>query len=59
MTEYVFDTEAIIAYLYNEPGHENVASKLDAVFEGETEGSLSENNASDSAWRLYHTVLDK
>lgn len=47
MTEYVFDTEAIIAYLYNEPGHETVASKLDAVFEGETQGSLSEANASE------------
>lgn len=47
MTEYVFDTEAIIAYLYNEPGHETVASKLDAVFEGEAEGSLSEANASE------------
>lgn len=47
MTEYVFDTEAIIAYLYNEPGHEKVASKLDGVFENETEGSLSEANASE------------
>jgi predicted nucleic acid-binding protein len=47
MAEYVFDTEVIIAYLYNEPGHETVAAKLDAVFEGETEGSLSEANASE------------
>lgn len=47
MAEYVFDTEAIIAYLYNEPGHETVAAKLDTVFEDETEGSLSEANASE------------
>jgi predicted nucleic acid-binding protein len=47
MTEYVFDTEAVIAYLYNEPGHETVAAKLEAVFDGETEGSLSEANASE------------
>jgi predicted nucleic acid-binding protein len=47
MEAYVFDTEAIIAYLYNEPGHEKVASKLDAVFEAEAEGSLSEANASE------------
>ena len=33
MTEYVFDIEAIIAYLYNEPGHETVATTFDAVFE--------------------------
>ena len=47
MAEYVFDTEAIIAYLYNEPGHEKVAAKLDAVFDGEDAGSLSEANASE------------
>ena len=47
MTAYVFDTEAIIAYLYTEPGHEAVAAKLQSVFEGEIEGSLSEANASE------------
>lgn len=47
MTAYVFDTEAIIAYLYNEPGHETVAATLDTVFEGETEASLTEANASE------------
>jgi predicted nucleic acid-binding protein len=47
MTAYVFDTEAIIAYLYNEPGHETVAATLDTVFEGETVGSLAEANASE------------
>ena len=31
---YVFDTEAIIAFLYNEPGHETVATLLDEVFSG-------------------------
>jgi predicted nucleic acid-binding protein len=47
MTEYVFDTEAIIAYLYSEPGHETVAETLDTVFEDEIEGSLNEANASE------------
>lgn len=62
MTEYVFDTEAIIAYLYNEPGHETVATKLDAVFEGEVEGSLSEANASEVLYlvaRFEGTTDDK
>ena len=45
--EYVFDTEAIIAYLYNEPGHEVVADLLDEVFSGETDGALTETNASE------------
>ena len=44
---YVFDTEAIIAYLYNEPGHEAVADLLDEVFSGETDGVLTETNASE------------
>jgi predicted nucleic acid-binding protein len=45
--EYVFDTEAIIAYLYKEPGHEVVADLLDQVFSGETDGFLTETNASE------------
>ena len=44
---YVFDTEAIIAFLYNEPGHEAVAALLDEVFAGDAEGSLTRTNASE------------
>ncbi|MFC7187896.1 PIN domain-containing protein [Halorubrum yunnanense] len=42
---YVFDTEAIVAYLYGEPGHEAVAALLDDVFAGESAGALAETNA--------------
>jgi len=45
--DYVFDTEAIIAYLYKEPGHELVADLLDEVFSGEADGFLTETNASE------------
>jgi len=45
--DYVFDTEAIIAYLYKEPGHEVVADLLEKVFSGETDGFLTETNASE------------
>ena len=45
--EFVFDTEAIIAYFYNEPGHETVAALLDEVFSGEADGFLTETNASE------------
>ena len=45
--EFVFDTEAIIAYLYKEPGHEIVADLLGEVFSGETDGFLTETNASE------------
>ena len=44
---YVFDTEAIIAFLYNEPGHEAVAELLDEVFTGDADGFLAETNASE------------
>ena len=42
---YVFDTEAVVAYLYNEPGHETVAALLDEVFAGESAGAIAETNA--------------
>lgn len=44
---YVFDTEAIVAFLYAEPGHEAVASLLSDVFDGERDGYLAEANASE------------
>ncbi|AXG06275.1 PIN domain-containing protein [Haloplanus rubicundus] len=44
---YVFDTEAIIAFLYTEPGHESVATLLDQVFTGGADGVLTETNASE------------
>lgn len=49
---YVFDTEAIIAFLYGEPGHDIVAEYLDPVFSGEVEGRLAETNASE----VYYLV---
>jgi hypothetical protein len=45
--DYVFDTEAIIAFLYNEPGHETVASLLEEVFTGTADGYVTETNASE------------
>lgn len=42
---YVFDTEAVVAYLYNEPGHEIVAALLDEVFADESAGAIAETNA--------------
>jgi predicted nucleic acid-binding protein len=44
---YVFDTEALIAFLYNEPGHDVVSELLVDVFEGAAEGRLAETNASE------------
>lgn len=49
---YVFDTEAIIAYLYDEPGRETVESFLEDVTAGRTPGCLSETNAAE----VYYLV---
>jgi len=49
---YVFDTEAIISFLYNEPGHERISTLLSQVAAGETDGYLAETNASE----VYYLV---
>jgi predicted nucleic acid-binding protein len=49
---YVFDTEAIIAFLYDEPGHDRVRNLLGEVDAGDAEGLLSETNASE----VYYPV---
>jgi predicted nucleic acid-binding protein len=49
---YVFDTEAIIAFLYDEPGHDRVKDLLDRVEAEEVTGHLSEMNASE----VYYLV---
>lgn len=41
---YVFGTEAIMAFLYTEPGHEAVATLLDEVFSSDADGFLTETN---------------
>ena len=52
MAEFVFDTEAIIACLHAESGHESVATTSTDVFDGEATGSLSKANASE----VFHLV---
>lgn len=49
---YVFDTEAIISFLYNEPGHERISTLLTDVAAGDIEGYLAETNASE----VYYLV---
>lgn len=45
--EYVFDTETIAAFLYDEPGHEAVADLLADVFHADAAGYLPEANANE------------
>jgi predicted nucleic acid-binding protein len=52
MTEYVFDTEPLIAFLYEEDGHEAVADILDDVGTGAVGGTLAEVNASELLYKI-------
>ena len=44
---FVFDTEPLVAFLYEEPGHADVAERLDEVEVGRSEGSIAEVTASE------------
>lgn len=52
MTEYVFDTEPLLAFFYGEPGHEDVANLLDRIDAGGAEGALAEVNASELLYKI-------
>lgn len=45
--EYVFDAEPLIAYLYEEPGHEVVADLLADVQSDGSDGAIAAANASE------------
>jgi predicted nucleic acid-binding protein len=47
MAGYVLDAEPLIAFLYEEPGHEAVADLLGRVEAGDVAGLLAEVNASE------------
>jgi predicted nucleic acid-binding protein len=52
MPEYVFDTEPLLAFLYNEDGHETVADILAGVESGADNGSLTEVNAAELLYKI-------
>lgn len=49
---YAFDTEPLVAFLYEEPGHENVADRLDEVGSGAVSGSIAEVTAAEVFYLL-------
>ncbi|ELY96210.1 PilT protein domain-containing protein [Natrialba hulunbeirensis JCM 10989] len=59
--QYVFDTEAIIAYLYDEPGRSVVEEYLRDVRDGDVEGLLAETNAGEVLYLVarFEGVDDK
>lgn len=59
--QYVFDTEAIIAYLYDEPGRSVVEEYLGDVRDGAVEGLLAETNAGEILYLIarFEGIDDK
>lgn len=47
MSEFVFDAEPLLAFLYDEPGHDAVAARLQAIDTGDSAGSIAEVTASE------------
>ena len=47
MRTYVFDTEPIITWLHDEPGHEAVGALLDEVTDGDAKGVITDANAAE------------
>lgn len=45
MSDYVFDTEALIGYFHNEPGADAVRTHLDAVTAGTSTGTIAHATA--------------
>ena len=52
---YVFDTEAIIAYLYDEPGRDVVEEFLTEVRDSSVEGLIAETNAAEVFYLIART----
>jgi predicted nucleic acid-binding protein len=52
MTEYVFDTEPLIAYLYDEPGASAVTERLQAVDCGDVDAAISHATATELVYKI-------
>jgi predicted nucleic acid-binding protein len=52
MTEYVFDTEPLIAYFYDEPGASDVTEHLQAIDSDEATGAISHATATEIVYKI-------
>ncbi|MDF9747680.1 PIN domain-containing protein [Natrinema salsiterrestre] len=52
MTEYVFDAEPLIAFLYDEPGAVDVSDRLKEIDEGEATGALAHATATELVYKV-------
>jgi len=52
MTDYVFDTEPLIAYFYDEPGAQDVTERLQAIESDEATGAISHATATEVIYKI-------
>ena len=52
MTDYVFDTEPLVAYFYDEPGAADVTERLQAVENNEVTGAISHATAVELVYKI-------
>ncbi len=52
MTDYVFDTEPLIAYFYGEPGAPAVTERLQAIEDEEASGAISHATATEVVYKI-------
>lgn len=52
MTDYIFDTEPLIAYFYDEPGAGDVSERLEAVENEEATGAIAHVTAAEVMYKI-------
>jgi predicted nucleic acid-binding protein len=52
MTDYVFDTEPLIAYFYDEPGAADVTERLQAIESEEASGTIAHATATEVVYKI-------
>ena len=52
MTDFVFDTEPLIAYFYDEPGASDVTERLQAIDSEEAIGAISHVTATEVVYKI-------
>jgi predicted nucleic acid-binding protein len=52
MTDFVFDTEPLIAYFYDEPGAPDVTERLQAIESEEATGAISHATATELVYKI-------
>jgi len=52
VTEFVFDTEPLVAYFYDEPGAPDVTKRLQAIESEEATGAISHATATEVVYKI-------